>query len=283
MQNIQGTTKLFLDSGNPLETKQILDRGFMLDGQTTNPSLVAKSPLFQQRVAKGGVAIEELFSLYKETVLKIHKYIPTGSLSVEVYAGADSTVDDLVSQAHMMKRWFTNPCIKLPITSAGLQAAHILVKEGTNVNMTLCFTQEQAMAVHQATLGAKPGQVYVSPFIGRLDDQGKNGVDLIRHIVQHYKNVASNVQVLSASIRSVEHIKQVVQAGTHIMTVPFKVFDLLAETTEENALPVSELEPIPFQKIDYTADWEGLNIKHELTDSGLATFKKDWDDLLLTN
>ena len=280
MEFSTGNTKLFLDSGNSMETKQILDYGFQLDGQTTNPSLVAKSPLFQERAAKGGITMDELFSMYKETVLKIAEYLPNGSISVEVYAGADSDADDLVSQARMMLRWLPKPHIKLPITAAGLEAASILVKDGVNVNMTLCFTQEQAMAVHQATLGAKPGQVYVSPFIGRLDDKGEQGLDLIRNIVKHYQNVASNVQVLSASIRSVDHVQGIIEAGSHIMTVPFKIFVAMQEGVEASGNSL-DLSPIPFQEIDYTAEWGNLNIQHDLTDTGLAKFKQDWDDLLI--
>jgi transaldolase len=280
MEFSTGNTKLFLDSGNPLETKQTLDYGFRLDGQTTNPSLVAKSPLFQKRAAQGGITMDELFSMYKETVLKIAEYLPNGSISVEVYAGADSDADDLVSQARMMLRWLPKPHIKLPITAAGLEAANILVADGVNVNMTLCFSQEQAMAVHQATLGAKPGQVYVSPFIGRLDDRGERGLDLIKNIVQHYKNVESNVQILSASIRSVGHVQGVIEAGSDIMTVPFKIFDAMQEGVEAES-ESAELAPIPFQEIDYTAEWGNLNIQHDLTDSGLAKFKQDWEDLLV--
>jgi len=280
MEFSTGNTKLFLDSGNSMETKQILDYGFQLDGQTTNPSLVAKSPLFQERAAKGGITMDELFSMYKETVLKIAEYLPNGSISVEVYAGADSDADDLVSQARMMLRWLPKPHIKLPVTAAGLEAASVLVKDGVNVNMTLCFSQEQAMAVHQATLGAKPGQVYVSPFIGRLDDKGEKGLDLIKNIVKHYQNVASNVQVLSASIRSVDHVQGIVEAGSHIMTVPFKIFVAMQEGAEASG-ESDELVPIPFQEIDYTAEWGNLNIQHDLTDTGLAKFKQDWDDLLI--
>ena len=280
MEFSTGNTKLFLDSGNPLETKQTLDYGFQLHGQTTNPSLVAKSPSFQERAAQGGITMDELFSMYKETVLKIAEYLPNGSISVEVYAGADSDADDLVSQARMMLRWLPNPHIKLPITAAGLAAANILVADGVNVNMTLCFTQEQAIAVHQATLGAKPGQVYVSPFIGRLDDKGERGMDLIKNILQHYKNVESHVEVLAASIRSVEHVEQTIALGTDIMTVPFKIFDAIQEGNAASAEP-AELAPIPFTEIDYNASWTELNIQHDLTDTGLAKFKKDWDDLLV--
>jgi len=273
-------TKIFLDSGNPLETKQILDYGVHLDGQTTNPSLVAKSPLFQKRAQKGSVKIDELFNMYKETVLKISEYLPNGSISIEVYAGVDSEADDLVSQAHMLKRWLPNPHIKLPITAAGLEAAHTLVQEGINVNMTLCFSQEQAMAVHFATIGAKPGQVYVSPFIGRLDDIGEQGSDLIKNIMQHYRNVDSHVQVLAASIRSVEHIHSMIDLSVDIMTIPFKIFDLL-QTDEIKDTVSQDLSEIKFEKIDYNkVSWRNFNINHELTDVGLAKFKKDWDDLI---
>lgn len=272
------STKIFLDSGNPDETKAVLDKGFKLDGQTTNPSLVAKSPLFQERAKQGVITLDELFDLYKETVFCIHQHIPIGSISVEVYAGASSTIDELLSQARKLALWLPYIHVKLPITVAGLEVAHILVGEGVNVNMTLCFSQEQAMAVHLATLGAKPGQVYVSPFIGRLDDRGENGTELIYHIQKHYQNVNSHVEVLAASIRSRKHLDDMLATQVNIMTIPYKVFEMLQGPEKEET--TLELKAIPFQEINYNLSWKELNIQHELTDAGLAKFKKDWDDLL---
>jgi len=283
MNIFQGsTTQIFLDSGNPNETKAVLDKGFSLDGQTTNPSLVAQSPLFQERAKQGALTLSELFDLYKQTVTDIFKYLPDGSISIEVYAGENSTTEDLLSQARKLVRSlpYSQLYIKLPITVAGLEAAHILVAEGIHINMTLCFSQEQAIAVHQATLGSKRGQVYVSPFIGRLDDRGEKGTDLIHHILKHYKNVESHVLVLAASIRSQKHIDDMLTARVDIMTIPFKVFEMLQNQQKEEVK--TELVAVPFQEIDYTKSWTALNIKHELTDTGLAKFKKDWDNLLTT-
>lgn len=274
------TTDIFLDSGNPDETKAIFDMGLALNGQTTNPSLVVQNKLFQNLATSGRVTLEDLFEVYKKTVQEIRSLLPKGSISIEVYAGADSTVDELLSQAREMRNWIPECHIKLPITEAGLETASILVREGTNVNMTLCFTQEQALAVHYATLGAKPGQVFVSPFIGRLDDIGLDGSDLIKNIIGLYREIDSPVFVLAASIRNKNHLQKMFDLQTPIVTVPFEVLKEAAAGDKSEEVSPQALKSIPAIALPPTTDWHALNIQHDLTDKGLAKFKAAWDELL---
>jgi transaldolase len=186
------TTKIFLDSGDPAETKEAKGLLGFLDGQTTNPSLVAKSikaiathppadglPFTGEGIEHQQLTEDALWSHYKKIALTIHELLPHGSVSAEVFSDANTTHDEMITRGLEIAGWFPGIYVKLPITHEGLLAARKLVREGINVNMTLCFTQEQAAAVHEATMGAKYGQVYVSPFIGRLDDIGFHGVFLI--------------------------------------------------------------------------------------------------------
>jgi transaldolase len=279
-----GSTKIFLDSGNPADTREILEKLGTIDGQTTNPSLVAKHPKAQEYMASGNVSESQILELYREIIQDMRNQLPKGSISIEVYSDQETTVETMLAQALEMNTWIDNPHIKLPTTSAGLQVAHQLVGQGINVNMTLCFTQQQAMAVHAATLGAKPGQVFVSPFVGRLDDLGQNGVELIENILKHYKAVDSHVSVLAASIRSLEHFYELFCIETPIITVPKPVLTMwVAEGAE---MPVEDfsydpenLAPIPFEEIDYDQGWQAYNLEHELTTSGIEKFAADWKKL----
>ncbi|MCH7552170.1 transaldolase, partial [Patescibacteria group bacterium] len=163
-------TKIFLDSGDPKDTESILSLLGFLDGQTTNPSLIAKSPGAMERLKRGEkFSKKELFDFYKETVQKISLLIPEGSVSIEVYADTGTLAEEMFTQGKEMFSWIKNAHIKYPTNKEGLKAAKRSVKKGMRVNMTLCFTQEQAAAVYSATMGAKKGDVFVSPFIGRLD------------------------------------------------------------------------------------------------------------------
>ena len=176
-------TKIFLDSGDPAETRAaFLALGF-LDGQTTNPSLVAKNP----ETAGKKFSKDELISFYRKVVEEISSLIPKGSVSVEVYADALTSAEEMLKQARIFNKWISNAHVKFPTTTEGLKAAEIAVREGIKVNMTLVFSQQQAAAVYMATKGAKKGDVFISPFAGRLDDIGENGMDVISNIVKMYK------------------------------------------------------------------------------------------------
>ncbi len=272
------TTDIFLDSGDPTETALTIELLGFLDGQTTNPSLIAKSPSVQEFLKTKKFTRSELFDKYKEIALEIQKSIPSGKISAEVYADANSTVDELLEQAHQIANWFPGVFVKLPITSAGLSTAEKLVGEGISVNMTLCFSQDQAAAVHMATKNAQGNaKVYVSPFIGRLDDIGENGADLIKNIQTMYKQWNSHVGVLGASIRSVEHINVCLDQEISAITIPFKLIKEIHDNTVSTA-ESKTLSPIEYKEFEEIS-WNEYNIEHELTSKGLEKFAADWNAL----
>src|SRR5258708_7015888 len=158
-------TKIFLDSGDPEETRRVLDRLGFLDGQTTNPTLIANNPNIAQRILSGKkfLSKSEVINFYKQVVMEISKLIPNGSVSVEAYADKETTAADMLEEGKLMFSWIPNAHIKYPITAAGLEAAEQSVKSGMRVNMTLCFTEAQAAAVYSATHGAVRGDVFISP------------------------------------------------------------------------------------------------------------------------
>ena len=278
MQNPQ----IFLDGGDPSETKLAKALYEELAGQTTNPSLIAKNKAVAERVAKGERFTEaELTTFYKTVVLEIAEIIPDGSVSIEVYADESTTAEAMLGEAREKATWVRNAFIKYPITPEGLKAAEQSVKEGIRVNMTLCFSQEQAAAVYAATRGASPGSVYVSPFIGRLDDQGKSGLDLIRNISDMYKRGDGHVNILAASVRNVAHIKGSIQNGTDIVTAPYAALKEWAIHQGESAREASPLglAEIPYTEVSLEKDWQTYDIVHPLTTAGLKKFVDDWKSL----
>lgn len=278
-------TKIFLDGGDPEETKQLLKALGFLDGQTTNPTLVSKNPNAQKRLESGQkFTSEEIMDFYKDMVTKISKLIPDGSVSIEVYADENTTASEMMSQARRMDEWIPNAHIKFPSTHAGLAAAEDSVKRGINVNMTLVFSQEQAAAVYNATKGAIKGQVFVSPFIGRLDDKGENGMDLIKNILKMYESGDGHVEVLTASVRNLHHFAAALSLGSDIITSPFKL--IKAWKTKGMQIPETysydpkSLKPIEYQDLDLEKKWQEFDIKHELTDAGIEKFSSDWNALI---
>lgn len=259
------TTKIFLDSGDPKETSEILELLGFLDGQTTNPTLIAKNPEASGSDPK---------AFYQTVVEKISGLIPDGSVSIEVYADHASTSEEMLTQAREMFTWIPNAHIKFPTTTEGLKAAHQAVAERIKVNMTLVFSQEQAAAIYAATQGTKRGDVYLSPFIGRLNDRGEYGPDLIKNIIEMYRQGDGHVEVLSASIRNVEQLLTVIAMGSDIATVPAKVL------REWHAAHMPVLSPIPYREIALDKLWSEYAVTHELTDQGLEKFAADWNSLM---
>ena len=209
--------KFFVDTADVAEIKDLAATG-LLDGVTTNPSLVAKAGRD-----------------FKEIVAEICKIVP-GPVSAEVaatdYAG-------MMVEAEVLRKIAKNVTIKVPLTMDGLRACKALTGDGTMVNVTLCFSATQAL------LAAKAGATFVSPFIGRLDDIGLNGMDVIREIRTIYDNYPDlSTDILAASIRTVNHVKEAAMIGADVATIPPSILKLL--------------------------------VKHPLTDSGLATFVADW-------
>jgi transaldolase len=279
-------TRIFLDSGYPEETRETTQLLGFLDGQTTNPTLLSKNPKARHRLEKGDkFTREEILNFYHETIREIHTVIPQGSISIEVYADHSTTAETMLKQGKEMFSWIPNAHIKFPTSREGLKAAEQAVKIGMRVNMTLCFSQKQAAAVYAATRGAKRGDVYVSPFIGRLDDRGENGMDLISHIVRMYEKGDRHVMVLTASVRKMDHLLYALRLGSDIITVPFNVLKewgegKLALPGKDYVYPPGNLRSIPYKEIALIENWQAYDIRHELTDKGMERFSADWNALI---
>jgi transaldolase len=209
--------KFFIDTAEVNEIREAAALG-ILDGVTTNPSLIAKS----------GRA-------HKDVIVEICGLVD-GPVSVEV------TADDaagMIAQADDFITWASNVIIKVPLTPEGLKACKVLSGRGIGVNVTLCFSANQAI------LAARAGATYISPFVGRLDDVGQDGMSLIEDIVQIYANYPNiTTQVLVASVRSPIHVHKACLIGADVVTVPFGVIKQM--------------------------------FKHPLTDVGIEKFAQDW-------
>jgi transaldolase len=279
-------SKIFLDGGDPEETKQMLSLTGFVDGQTTNPSLIAKNPEAKERIDRGDkFSNEEILHFYKGVVNTLSTMIPGGSISIEVYADNSTSADDMFTQGKEMFTWIPNAHIKYPTNSAGLEAAERSAKAGMRVNMTLVFQQEQAAAVYSATKGAKKGDVFLSPFVGRLDDRGEDGMGFIANVIKMYGSGDSHVEVLTASVRTYDHMLYALQLGSDIITAPFKVLKDWGEKGmpvpgDEYTYDAKGLREIPYQELNLNTDWREFNISHDLTDSGIVKFADDWNSLI---
>ena len=209
--------KFFIDTANLDEIKEANELG-LIDGVTTNPSLVAK---------EGKVD-------FKKHLAKICEMVK-GDISAEVTA---LDTEGMLKEGREFAKIAPNIVVKCPLTLDGLKATRIFREEGTKVNVTLCFSAAQAL------LAAKAGASYISPFVGRLDDIGQNGMALIADIVQIYGNYNYETEVLVASVRHPMHIVESALLGADVATIPFKVIQQL--------------------------------VKHPLTDKGLENFLSDW-------
>jgi transaldolase len=279
-------TRIFLDGGNPDETKEIVSLLGFLDGQTTNPTLIAKNPDARRRLEQGRKFSEkEIFDFYRGVVTTISGLIPQGSVSVEVYADAGTSAAAMLGQGRELFSWIPNAHIKFPTSQEGLKAAELAVKEGFRVNMTLCFSQEQAAAVYSATQGAKKGQVFISPFVGRLDDRGENGMDLIGNIIRMYRQGDGHVEVLTASVRSMDHFLYALKLGSDIITSPFEI----VKEWGKQGMPMpgadfrydeKSFKPISYKEINLRQKWDSYDIHHDLTSKGMERFSADWNALI---
>jgi transaldolase len=207
---------LFLDTANIDEIRDVARMG-VLAGVTTNPTLMAK---------ESGIS-------YRDRVVEICEAV-NGPVSAEC---TSREVTDLVEEGRGIATWHPNVVVKIPIDGNGLEATSILSKEGIKINMTLVFSANQAL------LAALAGATYVSPFVGRLDDAGQDGMEVVRQSVEIFDRYNLPAQVLAASIRNAPHVIQAALAGSHIATLPYAVFQSM--------------------------------IKHPLTDVGIERFLAD--------
>jgi len=283
-------TKILVDGGDPKETLRIKSLIGFVDGQTTNPSLIAKNPEIQRLVASGhSLTSEEENNEYRNIVQSISPLVGDAGVSIEVFADLNTTAENMFSQGQEMFSWISNAYVKYPCTHEGLRAAQMSVQASIRVNMTLCFSQEQAAAVYAATKGSKE-PVYVSPFVGRLDDRGEDGMDLVRNIKKMYEQGDGHVHVLAASIRSVNQLLCSFALNTELATVPTKVLDEWAATgfpmpdqdfryrgVDASGKP---LKAIPYKETDLNLSWESFDIAHELTSKGIQKFVADYQSTL---
>lgn len=276
------TSKIFIDGGVPTETKQAKELLGYLDGQTTNPTLIAKN-LASQGQPLRGLQEEDALEEYRRIVQKMNRIIPDGSISIQVFADKNTKAEEMLLQARARNKWIPNASIKFPCTTEGLKAAEIACKEMA-INITLVFSQSQAAAVYEATHGAK-FPVFVSPFVGRLDDKGENGMDVIKSIIRLYENGDHHVEVLTASMRNIEHIYYALQLKSDILTIPFGVFKEWADggfqlPDESYQYKSENLKQIPYREdVTLGKNWQEYDLHHELTDSGVERFFSDWSDL----
>ncbi|MFI5415777.1 MAG: fructose-6-phosphate aldolase [Nitrososphaerales archaeon] len=215
--------KIFLDTANISAIKMYNDMG-LVDGITTNPSLMAKEGGDPQKV------MEEIVRIIK------------GDVSLEVLSMETS---GMLEEGRRLRKYGNNVVVKCPLTPDGLKACKTLTSEGIPVNVTLCFS------VNQAILAAKAGAKYVSPFIGRLDDNGQDGMNLIKEMRQVFQNYKFSTQILVASIRHPMHVVEAAKIGADVVTLPPDVL--------------------------------GKMLKHPLTDVGLKNFLSDWEKLKKDN
>lgn len=281
-------TKILVDGGDPAETLRIKDLLGFVDGQTTNPSLIAKNPDIHKLIASGArLSSQQEAKEYKKIVQAISPLVGSAGVSIEVFADLETRAKDMVAQGEEMFSWIPNAYIKYPCTTEGLRAAEFSVQKGIRVNMTLCFSQEQAAAVYAATKGSKD-PVYVSPFIGRLDDHGEKGMDLVSNIKKMYRAGDGHVYVLAASIRTVDHLLATFALNAELVTVPGKVleewartgFPLRASAARNAAEPERPLKPIPYKDLGLERPWQTFNLANELTKKGIQKFVADYQSTL---
>jgi transaldolase len=282
--------KILVDGGDPEETLRVKKLLGFVDGQTTNPGLIAKNPKIQQRIGSGDtLSAQEEKEAYRKIVQTISPLVDEAGVSIEVFADLDTSAEEMLAQGEEMFTWIPNAYIKYPCTHEGLKAAEISVRKQIRVNMTLCFSQEQAAAVYAATKGSKE-PVYVSPFVGRLDDIGENGIDLLKSIKAMYKNGDGHVHVLAASIRHLDHLLSSFALNAELVTVPAKVLEKWAGsdfpmpdgafTYKGIGANGQPLKPIPSKVLDLNLPWQSFNSAHELTKKGIQKFVADYRSTL---
>ena len=208
--------KFFLDTANVDEIKRINELG-LVDGVTTNPTIIAKEGRDFEEV------IKEICSLVD------------GTVSAEV---TGSQAEEMIAEAEVLAKWARNVVVKIPMTEQGLKAVNTLSKKGIKTNVTLVFT------VAQGLMAAKAGATYISPFLGRLDDIGTDSMALIKNLRKVLDNYGYKAEIISASVRGLEHVEKVAELGADIATIPGNLFPKL---------------------------WS-----HPLTDKGIEQFEKDW-------
>jgi transaldolase len=280
-------TKILVDGGDPRETLLIKELLGFVDGQTTNPTLISKNPHIKALLDSGHkLSKREELNEYQKIVREISSLVGDAGVSIEVFADRATTAQMMLDQADEMYSWIPNAYIKYPCTSEGLRAAEISVARGIRVNMTLCFSQLQVAAVYAATKNTKV-PVYVSPFVGRLDDIGQNGMDLIRNAKHMLAKGDGHVKVLAASIRNIDQLLYCFLLDADLVTAPANVLKTWAD--QKFPMPSNDFvyknsgRPISYDEVDLNRSWDTYDIRHELTTKGLEKFAEDYRKTVATN
>jgi len=273
-------TKILVDGGDPQETRQVKELLGFVDGQTTNPSLIAKNPHIKELIASGHrLSNREEMDEYKKIVQTISPLVGDAGVSIEVFSDEKTMAQEMFDQGREMFSWIPNAYIKYPCTTEGLRAAQMSAEENMRINITLCFSQQQAAAVYAATKGTEE-PVYVSPFVGRLDDIGQNGMDVVKNIKRMFSKGDGQVLVLAASIRSLEHLLYCFALETELVTVPAKILELWSSKNclmpDKQFRYESSGKSIPYEELDLEEPWESFDIKHELTRKGIEKLAADY-------
>ncbi|MEK7165371.1 MAG: transaldolase family protein [Patescibacteria group bacterium] len=279
---------IFIDGGDPKETlkadEQLKLAGYSgIGGQTTNPTLVSKNPEVMKYLISGKkLTQDEALAEYKKIVESVAK-VTSGPVSIQVIGDLTTSSEEFLRQARIYRDWIPNGVVKFPCTANGLAAAEIFCGEWS-VNITLNFSQEQAAAVYVATRNAKH-RVFISPFVGRLDDRGENGMDVVSNTLKMYQTANQHVSVLTASVRRLDHIFYALSLKSPAITIPFKTFQMWSETGFRTPLPSyrydpGALTPLPYKELTLDKDWHDYDLHHDLTDAGVTKFMEDWTNLI---
>lgn len=293
-------TKFLLDSGDPNEYKEIValahEKGQEIWGATTNPSLIAK------KLAGQKVTPEIAFKLQKDIVAQILALVP-GAVSAEVYADTTTTSDQMVQQGREIASWHERVFVKLPTTFEGFKARTVLRKEGVSINNTLVFSQEQVFAIclHEKLLQESysirksPWPPFISPFLGRLDDQGQDGLNMLANSLKTQNTYFPEDQtwLLSSSIRTLRHLQETIRFDCDIITAPAKVYREYFTPTHRETPEQQTLQPIPYwtppanlldvqtlEEFMHVLEKNILSINHPLTQKGIEKFTADWKAIL---
>lgn len=294
-----------LDSGDPEEFKEISalakKAGSELWGATTNPTLIAKSASW--RIAGKKITQQEAYQLQKEIVLEIISIVK-GAVSAEVYADSNTSADEMIAQGKDIATWHERVIVKLPTTIEGFKARSALRKADILINNTLVFSLIQIFAIclHEKIIQKQHGPIqnewppFISPFVGRLDDIGIDGMQLVEHGMKIKTLLDVQTWMLEASVRRSEHIERGLYCKTELITAPAKVYreffeNQLQTTSHESP---AKLQPIPYWEppqellaIETEDDFMKaltsgkLNIQHDLTDKGITRFAEDWKAIIV--
>lgn len=294
-------TRFILDSGDPHEYKEAFnlfkEHNKELWGSTTNPSLIAK------KLAESGKKLtqSEAFSLQKDLVSQILYLVP-GAVSAEVYADRSTKAQEMIEQGREIAKWDKRVVVKLPTTIEGFKARTVLRKEGIVTNNTLVFSPLQIFAIswHEMLITAEFGPIqsewpsFISPFVGRLDDIGENGLQLVSDgMLIKSENKIGKLWMLEASVRTPHHINAGIALGSELITAPLKVYkEWIQSENAENDVTIVPQWATTDELLENTSnDINGfidqlesgiIDISHPLTDKGIDKFVEDWKAILST-